>query len=244
MKQNITVGVINWDCSLPADTTFFGYHATKSLSPAKYRNVTPYYADVLQENRIDYHVRTVEEYDIELQYAIDAGIDYFAYCWYGETPETPLRPGKKESNYVCDKVWELSAARKLHMASKLRNQIKLCAILPAHPLTEEEMDGLAEVMEQDYYQTLNGKPLVYVFSEYDTEKIAAIKKACAKRGLLPYVAIIATQPKPDCNGDYTEADGACAYACCAEGVETYRELAERMIEENDMRKGYGTEILL
>ncbi len=40
------VGVVNWDCSLPSDT-WFGYYATRSLSPAKYRYATPYYADVV-----------------------------------------------------------------------------------------------------------------------------------------------------------------------------------------------------
>ena len=79
------VGVINWDCSPPSDTWFGGYQ-TRSLSPARYRYLTPYYADVKGPDEISYHRRTPAEYDRELQYAIDAGIDYFAYCWYGEDP--------------------------------------------------------------------------------------------------------------------------------------------------------------
>ena len=74
--MKIRVSAVNWDCSLPS-SAFFGYFQTRTLSPKKYRTATPYYADVLEENKIDYHVRGQEEFDRELQYAIDAGIDYF-----------------------------------------------------------------------------------------------------------------------------------------------------------------------
>ena len=71
------VGVVNWDCSLPS-STWFGHYATTSLSPAHFRHCTPFYADVKAPDRIDYHWRSIEEYEREMQYAIDAGIDYFA----------------------------------------------------------------------------------------------------------------------------------------------------------------------
>ena len=93
------VGVINWDCSPPSDTWFGGYQ-TRSLSPARYRYLTPYYADVKGPDEISYHRRTPAEYDRELQYAVDAGIDYFAYCWYGEDPHAtrvPLHSGRSAS---------------------------------------------------------------------------------------------------------------------------------------------------
>ena len=77
MQKNKTViGVINWDVSVPS-TTHAGAWVTQNLSPAKYRTITPYYADIINDNKIDYHYRSLEEYNIELQYAIDAGIDYF-----------------------------------------------------------------------------------------------------------------------------------------------------------------------
>jgi len=243
MERKLTIGVIHWDCALPKKTTFFGYHATKSLSPAKYRNITPYYADILSEHEIDYHVRTVEEYETELQYAIDCGIDYFAYCWYGDTKETEIRPHKEDFGNVSDKVWELAAARKLHMKSGLKEKIKLCAILPGHPMLESELDELAEIMEENFYQKIDGKPLVYVFNEYDTEKIAQMKKACKKRGFAPHIAIIASEPKPTAGKDYSETDSVCAYACIAENVTSYDEMSDELIRCNEMRKGYGVDVI-
>ena len=44
--KNIRTGVINWDASLPPET-YFGYYQTRTLSPAKYRYATPFYADIV-----------------------------------------------------------------------------------------------------------------------------------------------------------------------------------------------------
>ena len=82
-KQNVRVGVVNWDCSHPS-SEWWGYYQTRTLSPKKFRTYTPYYADILGEDKIDYHFRNQNEFDRELQYAIDAKIDYFAYVFYGE----------------------------------------------------------------------------------------------------------------------------------------------------------------
>ena len=71
------MSAVHWDCSQPP-STWWGYYQTRTLSPKKYRTATPYYADVLGEDKIDYHWRTQEEFDVEMQYAIDAGIDYFS----------------------------------------------------------------------------------------------------------------------------------------------------------------------
>lgn len=79
------VGVINWDCSVPS-STFFGKATTHMLGPKKWRDRTPYYAHVLGDDKIEHHYRSLEEYEVEMQYAIDAGIDYFAYCWYDLPP--------------------------------------------------------------------------------------------------------------------------------------------------------------
>ena len=79
--KKIRIGVINWDASLTGDT-YFGYYQTRSLSQKKYRTWVPFYADLIDEERISYHWRSAGEYGRELRYAIDAGIDYFAYVWY------------------------------------------------------------------------------------------------------------------------------------------------------------------
>ena len=134
--NKLRVGAISWDCSLPPDT-YFGFYQTRSLSPEQFRVATPYYADILEENKITYHSRTQEEYDRELQYAIDAGIDYLAHVWY---------PTEGSRNYVptsdgdCShKVYELNWARKMHMQSTLKEKIKFCAIAGPHPFADEDL---------------------------------------------------------------------------------------------------------
>ena len=126
MKKNIRIGVTSWDASLPPET-YFGYYQTRTLSPAKFRSFTPFYADVLGENKITYHTRSQEEFDRELAYAIDAGIDYFAYVFYPEE-------GSREHisltyNDCAHRVYELNYARKMHESSALRDKIGIAAIV-------------------------------------------------------------------------------------------------------------------
>ena len=176
------VGVIDWDCSSPSDTWFGGYQ-TRSLSPARYRYLTPYYADVLGPDKISYHRRTREEYDRELQYAIDAGIDYMAYCWYGDDPRAnrvPLVTGRAAS---CEEhLWEITWARQFHMQSPLRDRLGLCAIvLGCHVYTDAEVAGLAEAMKESCYEKVaGGRPLVYLFGDATDGGILSRIRAAAR----------------------------------------------------------------
>lgn len=164
--SSIQIGVINWDSALPPDT-FFGHYMVRSLSPACYRDRVPYYADVASNGTsLTFRVRTAADFDRELQYAMDAGIDYFAYVWYGEEKLGELGYAPTDPTYVSDKVWELSALRKMHADSPLRDRIRLCAILSVHPFTDAELHRLAREMQQTYYQQYNGRPLTYLYSGY------------------------------------------------------------------------------
>ena len=187
------VGVINWDCSPPSDTWFGGYQ-TRSLSPARYRYLTPYYADAKGPDEISYHRRTPAEYDRELQYAIDAGIDYFAYCWYGEDPHAkrvPLHSGRSAS---CeDHLWEITWARQFHMKSPLREKIGLCAIiLGSHVYTDEEVAHLAEAMREPCYEKVaGGRPLLYIFGDVTKGEILARIRRAARTVGVPDPFIVA-----------------------------------------------------
>lgn len=179
------VGVINWDCSLPS-TTWFGACQTRSLSPDRYRYLTPYYADIIGVDKIDYHRRTQAEYDVELAYAISAGIDYFAYCWYGEQPDVKRIPIAKGKAGVCeDHLWELAWARKMHIASPLRDKLHLCAIvLGNHVYTDLELGNLARAMSEEWYEHLpDGRPLMYLYwDETNGEIVERVRKACREVG--------------------------------------------------------------
>ena len=58
------VGVINWDCSIPSETTFFGRYAARSLGPHEFRDRTPFYAIETATDTIQYRERTVTDYEI------------------------------------------------------------------------------------------------------------------------------------------------------------------------------------
>ncbi len=240
----LTIGAINWDCSLPS-STFFGHHATKSLSPRRFRHATPYYADILGEDRIDYHVRTAEEYDRELRYAIGAGIDYFAYCWYGDDPGKDGDPsGADLAARVDGKVHELTYARKMHARSALREKIRMCAVIVmCHPWTEREWRDFANATKESCYQTVDGRPLVYLFGGYDKDYISQLRRVFADNGAQdPYVAFL-NNGMDNSGGDYSLADAVSSYAGRGEGCATYAEHVDRMVAANEDRKKYGLTVI-
>ena len=240
------VGVVNWDCSLPS-STWFGHYATASLSPAHFRHCTPFYADVKGPDRIDYHWRSVEEYEREMQYAIDAGIDYFAYCWYGELkPEdgkdfTPVKVGREN---VCDThVWELATARQLHAKSRLRDKLKMCAILVTlHPLADAEVESLARAMKEPWYQTAQGRPLLYLFGGKGKGLLPRIRKACRAIGAGDPYAVALSNSRDDTTGD-DGVQAISAYVDGASGVDSFAAAASRRINGNTTRAATGMDLI-
>ena len=244
-KNNVVIGVINWDCSLPRDT-FFGSFISKTLSPAEYRERVPYYADRLEDGTIAFHRRTLQEYEKEMQYAIDAGIHYFAYCWYGaDSKKQTERLTDGPGSLVDDYVNELTFARKLHVQSSLKRQLKLCGILSvSHPYTDEELTELAEHMKQEYYQTVDERPLVYIFSDVKLVSIIArLREICMRVGTKkPYIALLTDEsrlPK-----ELSELlDGVSGYSCPKGNITTYAELTDAVITANSNRAQCGLDVI-
>ena len=59
--------------------------------------------------------RTVSDYEKELCYAIDAGIDFFAYCWYPDTiGERNIWHDDSRYTFLNDYYPPLNYARKLY----------------------------------------------------------------------------------------------------------------------------------
>ncbi|MBQ8576682.1 MAG: hypothetical protein IJ449_01745 [Clostridia bacterium] len=233
------IGVINWDCSLPPET-YFGYYQTRNLSPAKYRPVTPYYADVCGTDAVSYHRRTQEEYDRELSYAVRAGIDYFAYVWY---PDEGSRTHVTTSPTDCSAhVFELNYARRLHEHSVLRDKIGLCAIAGAHPFSDGDVDALVRAMQAPYYETIDGRPLLYVYNGSRTDFIERVRAACAKRGT-PDPYVVAMYHSIHGGEDLDASDALSAYAAVKSGVTTYSELFAECLRANETRRATGKPVI-
>ena len=233
MKKPV-IGVINWDASLPSET-FFGFHVTKSLSPNRFRNATPYYADIIGDERIDYHYRTQEEDDRELQYAIDAGIDYFAYCWYGSDKSLPGYEGK---------LPELNYARSLHMKSRLADKLKLCAIIVmSHPWLDEDYAELIDAAKEDFYQKIEGRPAIFLLGGYDKNYIKDLRRRFAEKGAAdPYITFLDNWVD-NSEGDYSLADAASSYSGRGEDTAAFADHVKILINANEERKKYGISLI-
>ena len=233
------IGVVNWDCSLPPNT-FFGSYFAKTLSFKKWRSRTPYYADVLSEDNVCCHYRTAQEFDQELEYAIAAKIDYFAYVWHSDN-RNAVRRADLPTSVTHPHVWTQDHARKLHQQSALAQRIKLCAIiLSSQPYIPEDFQSMAQAMKQPYYETVNGRPLVYVFGGYRLDVIEQLRTFPKQYGTEdPYIVFMNNGVKSE-NGDYSKADAVSAYACeNKEDIDTYAELIDILLAQNQNRLKYN-----
>ena len=148
-KDSVRIGAINWDDVLPEDT-YFGGHALRSLGNEKYESRLHF---LTHKNNGKYEVsyHTQEEYDRELQYAIDGGIDFFAQCWYPDGKGEERTVGRDTAfGFLASYYPELNVARKLYQSSKLNSKLNMCAIIFAFSAySEADFDALIYAMKQD-----------------------------------------------------------------------------------------------
>ena len=238
------IGVVNWDCSLPPNT-FFGSYFAKTLSFKKWRTRVPYYADIISEDNVCCHLRTADEFDVELQYAIDASIDYFAYVWHTDDKSAKPDPDVKTS-VTWPHAWTQDYARKLHRKSALNKRIKLCAILLcSQPYVESDYASLAEEMKEEYYEKVDGRPLVYLFGGYRTDVIDILRGFREKYNTAEPYIVFMNNGVESSDGDYSKADAVSAYHCNGnrKNIATYAELLDEQIADNEDRKKYGINII-
>ena len=223
------IGVINWDVSLPPDT-YMGSYFAKTMSYKKWRYRTPYYADIISEDNICCHYRTQEEFDKELEYAIAAKIDYFAYVW--ETDDKENSPRNYSMNY----------ARRMHQSSRLREKIKLCAIIMCcKEYTERDFCNLAEAMKSTYYEKVGNRPIVYLYTGYHVDIIEKFREFPQKYNTEdPYIVFLTdyrfTVDEKAKDGYYSKADAVSAYSHAPGETYSYSQFIDTLIEENEKRK--------
>jgi len=158
-QKRATVGAIRWDAYYTSDYEDYNEvsrQVTRTLGPVAYHTHAPFFTHVNEDNTVSFNEATQEQFDRECEYAIYAGIDYFAYCWYGK------------NNHM-------SYARHQHLTSKYRNDIKMCAIIGVYTLDDDSWAELAEQVSLDFYLKIDNRPVVYVFCGYrfDMNKLDA-----------------------------------------------------------------------
>ena len=105
-----------------------------------------------------------------MEYAIDAGIDYFAYVWYEGS---------------------MGIARDFHTKSKYKTQVKMCAVMDGNAIGKQYAHKeMLTLLKEDYYMTvLGGRPLMYYFGTSGNikaigEDIKYYRRVCKYSGTL------------------------------------------------------------
>ncbi len=174
MNRKILVGAIRWDAWYGHDgvpeSVISQVEAT--LSPRHYHHRAPFYAQVTPDDKIIIPKFDQEIFDREMEYAIDAGIDYFTFVWYND---------------------DMKKSRALYENSKYNDKVKMSVCMQGN-MNENAKRELIHHFKQSYYQTVcDGRPLVYYFCLGTLAKrdIAALKEACEKEGIkAPYSVVM------------------------------------------------------
>ena len=164
-EQKRTFGAIRWDAYYSVDgVRDISRQVARALSPKPYRYRAPYFAEVV-DDKIVFGEATQEQFDRECEYAIEAGIDYFAYCWYRNDDE-------------------MCYARRQHLKSKYRDKIKMCAILSVARLDEDSHNELFETMKESCYFKVEERPVVFIFGalRVPREYVEYIRENAMKHG--------------------------------------------------------------
>ena len=188
-----TFGAIRWDAWFGHKDTSSGVCAQveRSLSPAKYHFRAPFFATVTEDDKIYIPEYTQEIFDKEMEYAIEAGIDYFAYVWYKD---------------------DMRMARDFHLNSKYKNQVKICPCLDGNAIGHEyaRIEICKLFSEECCMTVLGGRPLMYYFSggQAVADDIQYYRAYCEKKGIpAPYAVIMTSDPVGSYNiyGDATSS---------------------------------------
>jgi len=236
-EKSIRIGMINWDACLPKDT-YFGGFTLNTLGNDTYEGRLPYFAEK-KNGKYDFSFRTQEEYDRELQYAIDAGVDFFAYCWYPNTLGERKFWKDLGSTLLWEHYPELNIARKLYQSSSLNKEIKMCAVLfTGRAYAISDIEDLIDAMKQDYYEKIDGRPVVFTFGGFEEGFIDELKMYTKKQGIDPYVVFMNTSATIHEGINYNKADAISAYAACFNG-ESFDDVISGVEEKNYKRLESG-----
>jgi hypothetical protein len=216
-QERTTFGAIRWDAYMETglDKSFVSDQVARSLSPREYHRMAPFFTKVTDIDKVEFPPETQAQFDKEAELAIKAGIDYFAYCWYSD--DNPM-----------------SYARKQHLTSKFKNDIKMCAIFGVSRLDEGSMLSLGKAMTEDCYLRFDNRPVVYLYDAFrmTADMLTRIENAAREAGVNEPVYFIgmASDCSPFIVNEYVlkGIDAIGAYSCGPKTAnEEYDVIAER-----------------
>jgi len=177
------VGAIRWDAWTGGTIT---KQVERTLGPATYHDRLPWFAKVVDQNTVRIDGGPQDVMDREIDFAANAGLDYWAFLVYPES--SPM-----------------SAALKQYLKSPRRKRIKFCLILHSTLKVRargwpRERDRILTLLKRPEYQTvLDGRPLVYAFCGRDLpfDRFQELRAAVVKAGINPYWVYMGWSPAAD-----------------------------------------------
>ena len=185
VRPRPTIGAIRWD------GWFKGNAWEKNLQSAEWRYRLPFYATTDSDGKVSVCSDSQEVMDKEIGYANEAGLDYWAFCYYH-----PRSWDQADSyNYGWRKF----------LASRHKGALKFCFILqwghlgPADGWPETVHELIRIFRHPSYFKVAENRPLVFIFNWEHVEKpfgsleaarkpIDQLRAACKGVGLgNPYI---------------------------------------------------------
>ena len=196
------VGAIRWDAWSGGPVT---EQVERTLGPSKYHDRLPWFAEVTESNRVRINGSQPGIMEREIDFAADAGLDYWAFLLYPESDS-------------------MSVALDHYRKSPKRHRINFCVILHnAFSVREaawpRELDRLIALLKEPGYQTvLGGRPLVLEFQAGSNptlreRRLTDFRRAAGEAGLNPYCVFMGWNPAADFARESTNGfDAVSAYA--------------------------------
>ena len=219
-----SVGAIRWDAWSGGRVT---EEVQRTLGPAKYHDRLPWFAEVRSDNQVRIDGSPPEIMAREIDFAADAGLDYWAFLLYPESDT-------------------MSQALKQYLKSPKRQRLNFCVILHnAFGVPEaawpKERSRLVSLLKEPGYQTvLGGRPLVFEFQarlggKFPLQRFADFRRAAREAGLNPYCVFMGWNPAADFGRESVNGfDAVSAYAFGSD-VSTFAELV-RQVESGYWQK--------
>jgi len=210
-SEKTSVGAIRWDGWVGKKGTWqIGPIVERTLGPAKFHYRAPFFSIATAKDSISIDGTTQEIMDKEIAYARNAGVDYWAYCWYPDS---------------CG----LELARKLHQTSIHANDVNWCVILQSFENNVYNNYGktlVEDFARENYQKVAGGRPIVYLFSSDLTKTgLAELRSMTLAKNLkVPYVVVM--DWSANAAADYCNAIGADAISSYAAGGQNNLPFAE------------------
>jgi hypothetical protein len=180
------VGAIRWDAWTGGSVT---EQVERTLGPERYHARLPWFAEVLAPDRVRIDGSPQAVMDREIDFAADAGLDYWAFLLYPEA--SPM-----------------SVALSRYLASPKRTRLGFCVILHNafgvgdRQWPAERDRAVALLREPGYQAVLGGRPLVFAFGlqhqgAFPHARFAEFRAAARAAGVDPYCVFMGWDPARD-----------------------------------------------